>query len=200
MTGTDHHTASSDGQVSPLVYGLLAEFDNVAELLAAARQVRVAGFSRWDVCSPFPIHGLDEAVGARRTRLPWLVLVGGVIGLSLGLFLSWWANATSFNVPFFLRGYPFASSGKPVFSLPANVPVIFELTILFSALTAVVGMLAANRLPRLYHPLLRSQRFARVTRDRFFIVIEAADPLFEASQTAALLRELGAGEVELLRE
>ena len=138
--------------------------------MKAAHGVRNAGFTRWDVHSPFPIHGIDAAMGIKPTVLPWLVLGGGLSGLIGGLLLQWYVNAYD---------YQFMISGKPFWSLPANIPVIFECTVLLSALTAVFGMLALNQLPMHYNPLLKSERFRRVTNDRFFIVIDASDPKFD---------------------
>jgi hypothetical protein len=171
--------------------GLLAEFDSVDDVLAAARAVRRAGFLRWDVHSPFPIHGIDFAMGIKPTILPWLVLGAGLTGLVGGLALQWYANA--FDYSFFI-------SGKPLFSVPAFIPVTFELTILFSALTAVFGMLILNRLPRLYNPLFKHQRFRRVTSDRFFIYIDATDRKFEERETGKLLAVAGATAIERVED
>jgi hypothetical protein len=182
------------------VFAVMGEFSEVDKLLAAARKVRDAGYRRWEVCSPFPVHGLDRAMGTAPTRLPWFVLACGLAGLMAGVFLCWWTNVTSFDLPYALQGYPFIVSGKPVFSLPANIPVIFETTILFSAVGAVVGMIALNRLPRLYHPVFRSERFRRVTADRFFVVIEADDPNYDEQATRRLLDDAGASNVEELME
>lgn len=161
--------------------GLMAEFDNVDAVMSAARVIRDRGFSRWDVHSPFPIHGIDEAMGTRRTMLPWIVLGCGLTGLVAGLGLELFTN--SFD-------YKFLISGKPFLSIPAFVPVVFETTVLFSAFGAVFGMLGLNKLPMLYHPLFRSERFRRVTNDRFFVVIDSSDPKFDEIQTAELLRTL----------
>ena len=181
-------------------YGLLAEFEDVDGVAAAASRVRDAGFKRWEVYTPYPVHGLDEAMGHRPTILPWIVLAGGLTGLLGGLLLMWWTNATSFDVPYGLRGFDFIISGKPFFSLPANIPPIFETTILLSAFAAFFGMLIMNLLPRFHHPVLRSERFARATQDRFFIGIEATDPAFGHEETAGLLRDAGAVHVEELEE
>ena len=178
------------------LYGLMAEFAGVDELLRAAKAVRDAGYTRWDVHSPFPVHGMDAAMGLRATKLPLIVFIMGVSGTLGGLFLVWWTNATDFAVPHALRGYQYIISGKPIFSLPANIPVIFETTVLLAALGAVFGMLLMNGLPRLYHPLLARERFRRVTNDRFFISIEAADPLFDQAATAGMLLGLKAAHVE----
>src|SRR3954470_3989072 len=171
--------------------GLLAEYTNVDDILRAARAVRRAGFTRWDVHSPFPIHGIDHAMGIQPTVLPWLVLGGGLTGLATAIWLQWYCNAFD---------YQFLISGKPVWSFPANVPVMFELTVLFSALTAVFGMLGLNHLPQLYNPLFKSARFRRVTSDRFFVVIDASDKKFSEEETTRLLTEAGAKAVERVED
>jgi hypothetical protein len=171
--------------------GLLAEYPSVDQVLKAARAVRRAGFSRWDVHSPFPIHGIDYAMGIRPTVLPWIVLVGGITGLVSAILLQWYCNAYD---------YKFLISGKPIWSFPANVPIMFELTVLFSAFTAVFGMLGLNGLPRLYNPLFKSERFRRVTTDRFFIVIDSSDPKFNEQETTRLLTDAGALGVERVED
>ena len=171
--------------------GLLAEYESVDEILKAARAVRRAGFTRWDVHSPFPIHGIDYAMGIKPTILPWLVLGGGLTGLGTAIWLQWYCNAYD---------YQFLISGKPLWSFPANVPIMFELTVLFSALTAVFGMLGLNHLPQLYNPLFKSVRFKRVTTDRFFVVIDASDKKFNEEETTRLLTEAGAVSVERVED
>jgi hypothetical protein len=178
------------------LYALLAEFDNVDDLLAAAVGVRNEGYARWDVHTPFPVHGMDDVMRTPRTNLPWIVFAMGVMGTLGGLFLVWWTNATSFPVPHALRGYEYVIAGKPIFSLPANIPVIFETTVMLAALGATFGMFALNHLPRLYNPLFKSERFRRASVDRFFIAIEAADPKFDRARTADLLLELKAKAIE----
>lgn len=173
------------------VYGYLLEFDHPDPLVEACRKVRDAGYEKWDAHTPFPIHGMDSAMGIRGTRLPWLVLGGGLTGLGAALLMQWWMNKVD---------YPFIISGKPLFGLPAAVPVAFELTVLFSALTVFFGMWGLNGMPRLHHPLFRSQRFRRVTNDRFFIVIEAKDPLFRTDETRRFLESLGGLGVEAIEE
>lgn len=173
------------------LWGYLAEFDSPEALLAAAERVRDAGYSRWDAHTPFPVHGLNDAMGLRPTRLPWIVLAAGFAGAATGLVLQWFTNAFD---------YPFLISGKPIFSLPANIPVMFELTILFAAIAAFIGMLALNDLPRPYHALFKSRRFRRATTDGFFISIEASDPHFEAAGTKRFLQALGGAEVETIEE
>lgn len=175
----------------PALAGVIAEFDNVDDVLAAAEKIRDAGYTRWDVHTPFPVHGMDHAMGIRPTILPWLVLFAGLTGMTLGLLLQWYTNAWD---------YPYFISGKPLISLPAWIPVTFELTILFSALTAVFGMLGLNGLPRLYNPLFNSARFRRVTNDRFYVVIDAADPIFDREKTDDFLKAQGALAVEWAQE
>jgi len=180
----------------PPLHGLLAEFTDVDDLLLAARKVRDKGYTRWDVHTPFPVHGMDDAMRLPRTRLPWIVFFMGLTGMFGGLLLVWWTNATSLPVPYALRGYQFVIAGKPIFSLPANIPVIFEMTVLLAAFGAVFGMLGLNRLPMLYNPLFTSERFRRVSTDRFFIAIDAEDPKFERGRTAEFLLSLKAASVE----
>jgi hypothetical protein len=179
----------SDATATP--HAMLAEFEDVDTVLAAARSIRDAGFKHWDVHSPFPIHGIDAAMGIQPTRLPWIVLGGGLTGMVGGLLLAWWTNAVD---------YPFLISGKPIFSLPANIPVIFETTVLLAAFGAVFGMLLLNALPMLYNPLFKSRRFRRVTDDRFVIVIEAGDRRFDPHRTRELFESLGATHVETVEE
>ena len=171
------------------VYGILAEFATVADLYHACERVRDEGFTRWDAHTPFPVHGLDKAMGLRRSPLPWIVLVMGLVGASSGFILQWWVHTSA---------YPLVISGKPYFSWPAFIPITFELGVLFAALGAVFGMLALNRLPMHHHPLFRSKVFEQVTDDRFFISIESWDPRFDASATGTLLESLGARSVELV--
>ena len=159
-------------------YGLLAEFADEERLKEAAARVRDEGFRRWDCFTPYPVHGLDRAMGLRDTRLPWVVLVGGILGAGTAILMQWWMNAID---------YPLIISGKPFNSLPADIPVTFELTVLLASLTAFIGMLIANALPRFHHPLFGSERFRRATTDRFFLAVEAADPRFDLVKTEQLL-------------
>lgn len=169
------------------LWALTVEFDNVAALLEAAEKVRDSGYTKWDCHTPFPVHGLNDAMGIRHTRLPLLVLGGGLTGLSLGLLMQWWMNA---------KDYPLIVGGKPLLGLPANIPVMFELTILLSAVTAFVGMIALNNLPMWHHNIFKSRRYPRVTSDRFLVVIEAGDPKFDERRTAEFMRSLGGSDVE----
>ncbi len=140
-------------------------------------------------------------MGRKRTVLPWLVLGGGLTGLVAGLVLVWWTNALAGPAPLAsLQGYPYLISGKPAFSLPANIPVIFELVILLSAVAAVGWMLLLNMLPQLHHPLFKSERFRRVTDDGFFLAIEATDERYSPAKTADLLLSAGASAIERIEE
>jgi hypothetical protein len=169
------------------IYGLLVEFETAEQLIAAAERVRDAGYRRWDCHSPLPLHGMDDAMGIKGTRLSVLVLGGGLTGLGLALLMQWWMNA---------ENYPIVIAGKPLFSLPANIPIVFELTVLLSAITAVLAMLVLNRLPEWSHPLLRHPRFHRATIDRFYLVIEARDPQFDLADTRSFLDSLDGSPVE----
>lgn len=171
------------------LYGMVAQFSSPGELLAAVRKLHEAGYRRFDTHSPFPIHGMERAMGCGRSRVPWLVLGGGLTGGLGGLLLQWWINVVD---------YPLIISGKPFFSVPAFIPVVFELTILLAAFGAVLGMLALNMLPMLYHPLFRKELFRRVTSDGFCLSVEARDPLFDPDRTRQLLESLGGQHVELV--
>jgi hypothetical protein len=168
------------------IYGLVAEFADPQALAAAATRVREAGYQRIDAFSPFPIEGLAEAIGFRDRTLPMLVLAAGCVGALTGFGLQYWISAYA---------YPLNIGGRPYLSWPSFIPVTFELTILFAALAAVVGMLALNGLPMPYHPVFNAPRFAMASRDRFFLLVEAADPKFDLDQTRTLLTGLHAREV-----
>jgi Ni/Fe-hydrogenase subunit HybB-like protein len=169
--------------------GVLLEFNDPDAMKAAAGKVREAGYEKWDAYSPFPVHGLDKKMGIKRTKLPYAVFAGGVTGALLGTALQYFTNAVD---------YPFISSGKPLSSIPAWIPVSFELTVLLAAFGAFLGMLVMNGLPRFWHPTFTSKRFARVTNDRFFIGIDADDPAFDREKTVEFLRNLGGTHIEFL--
>ncbi|MGB0954029.1 MAG: quinol:electron acceptor oxidoreductase subunit ActD [Planctomycetota bacterium] len=173
------------------LYGVLGQYEDVTTLYRAAEKVRDAGYKDWDCHTPFPVHGLDDAMGIKFTRLPWVVLAMGLTGLFLGGLLQWWTNAVD---------YTYDISGKPVWSLPANIPVIFEVTVLFSAFTTFFTMWIFNGLPRWYHPLLRNERFARATDDKFFIAIHADDKNFDQGRATSLLEGAGATAIEEVHE
>jgi hypothetical protein len=170
-------------------YGFLARFAGPRELYQACERVRDAGYRKWDAHTPFPVHGLERAMGLRASRLPWIVLVGGLSGATGGMLLQWWVS---------VHGYPLVISGKPLFSWPAFVPVTFELGVLCAAIGAVFGMLGLNQLPMLFHPLFHSKQFERVSDDGFFISIEAWDPKFDTKKTGEFLHDIGAEQVELI--
>ncbi len=185
------HAAQTPAPAERKLWGYVVEFDDVDALVAAAEKVRDAGYRRWDCHTPFPVHGLNDAMGLRETRLPVLVFLAGLIGGAGGMSLQYWTNAVD---------YPYIISGKPLFSIPACIPVAFELTILFACLTAFLGMLALNNLPMWYHALFRSRRFARVTADRFVISVEARDRKFDQEGTKAFLESLGGSPVETVED
>ncbi len=182
-------------------YALLAEFETVTQVMQAAEKVRDAGYMVWDVHSPMPIHGINTAMGLRPTILSWITLAHGLAGAAFGLLLTWWMNATTLpGLSPSVQGYQFLISGKPIYSLPANIPIIFETTVLFAAIGTLLGMLGLNKLPMLYNPLAKSRRFLRATADRFFVVIEAEDPLFDSQTTQEFLQSLGPSAIELVVE
>jgi hypothetical protein len=162
------------------LYGLLAEFTTPADIVHAAERVRKGGYRWWDCHVPFPVHGLDRVMGVRPTILPVIVFLCGMTGTLAALTLQIFTNSTDIKAwaLFFVQGYPFVVSGKPLISGPAFIPVTFELTVLLSAIGTVLCVLLLNGLPRLYHPLFKSVRFARATDDRFFLVIEAGYTFF----------------------
>ena len=170
-------------------WGLLAEFDSAYGVYHAAEKVRDAGFQKWDTHTPFCVHGMDDAMGLGPSKLPWVSLVMGLTGLAAAVALQTWVSTTE---------YPMVISGKPLNSLPAFVPLMFEITVLFAAIGTVFGMFFLNGLPMLHHPLFSSERFERVTDDKFFISIESTDSKFDSAKTADFLREIGAKHVEVI--
>lgn len=172
-------------------FGLLAEYGTPADLMHAAEKVRDAGFRRWDVFTPFPVHGMDRAMGLSNSRVGWFSFIGGVTGYTSGMLMIWFLNKID---------YPILIGGKPMFSPFSAFPPSYELTILLGAFGALFGMLFLNRLPRLYNPLFNSERFRLATHDRFFLVIETADPRYTEAGTRALLEASGARNIELVKE
>lgn len=164
------------------LYGLLAEFDSATELVDAAREIRDAGYTKTDAFMPFPLHDIDEALGIRRSILPYLCFAGGLTGMFAGLGLQFFVHVID---------YPIIVGGRPYLSLPSFIPAAYELTILFAAFTAVLGMLFLNGLPRPYHPVFNVPRFALATREKFFLLIEAEDEKFDYDQTRRFMEELG---------
>jgi Protein of unknown function (DUF3341) len=170
---------------------LLAEFDDPNELIHAAEKVRDAGYQKWDVHSPYPLHGMDAAMGLGDSRLGWIVLVMALTGLASAVALIVWTNGID---------YPIIIGGKPPISIPSMIPICFELTILFSALGCFLGMLGLNQLPRHHHPIFESDRFEGFSTDKFFISIEAADTQFDVASTRRFLEGLHPTFVELVEE
>ncbi len=171
------------------VYGLLAEFADPGALLHAASQVREAGYRHFDVHSPFPVHGMDKAMGLGNSLVGFFTLGGGITGFALAYWLQWWTGAVA---------YPLNISGKPFFAIEPSIPIMFELTVLFAAFGAVAGMFALNGLPRPHSPLFYSRNFTRATDDAFFLHIAASDKCFDLEETRQLLTDLGGYHVELL--
>jgi hypothetical protein len=172
-------------------YGLLAEFETAATIKQAAAKVRAAGYQRWDVFTPFPIHGLDAAMGLRSSPVGWFTFIGGVTGFTLGMVMIWFLNGID---------YPLAVGGKPLFSPVAAFPVSYELTILLGAIGSLLGMLVMNRLPRWHNPVFNSARFHRATHDRFFILLECGDPKFNEAAARRLLETAGSQCIEMIEE
>lgn len=170
----------------PPVYGLMAEFENPSDLMNAARKAHEEGYRKMDAYSPFPIEELSEAVGFHHTKLPMIVLIGGIVGCLGGFFLQYWVSVID---------YPVNVGGRPFYSWPSFIPVTFETTVLCAALSAVLGMLGLNGLPQPYHPVFNVKRFALATRDRFFLCIESRDPKFELDGTRRFLETLTPREV-----
>ena len=179
----------SHSESTPALHGLMAEFDNATALVQATEQARLAGYRKMDAYAPIPIEELSEALGLERTRLPKLVLLGGIIGGSSGYALQYWASTMA---------YPLNIGGRPMHSWPQFIPVTFELTVLGAALSCFFGMWALNKLPQPYHPVFNVPAFARASTDRFFLCIEAEDPRFDREATEAFLKglhPLGVSEV-----
>ena len=170
----------------PAVYGLMAEFEDPTSLVNATHKAYHEGYRRMDAYSPYPIEELHEALGSHHTRLPLIVLIGGLAGCIGGYLLQYWVSALA---------YPVNIGGKPLHSWPAFIPVTFECTILVAALSCVLGMLALNGLPQPYHPVFNVPRFALASRNRFFLCIESEDPKFDIEGTRHFLETLNPREV-----
>ncbi|MCP5069314.1 MAG: DUF3341 domain-containing protein [bacterium] len=170
-------------------YGVLAQFATPEKLMHACAKVRDRGFSSWDAHTPFPIHGLDGAMGLKRSWVSAFVLVMGLTGAALGMLMQWWVAS---------KAYPLVISGKPFFSWPAFIPITFECGVLGGAAGAILGLVILGRLPRHHHALFNSERFKRVTDDAFFISIEAQDPRYDSAATPQFLEKIGASHVEAI--
>jgi hypothetical protein len=168
---------------------MLAEFDNPAQLLEAAEKLRAAGYKKFDCHSPFPIHGMDDAMGMRRSPLGWIVGAVAFFALGSGFALEWWTSTID---------YPIVISGKPFFSYQAYGPVAFAIMVLSSAFTALLGMMALNKLPLWYHQLFNSDKTAKISNDGFVVSIEGDDPLFDPGKTKSLLENIGGQNLEVV--
>jgi len=171
------------------IYGVIGEFDDPHDLVHAGRKVREMGYTKLDAMSPFPVHGIDEAIGVPYSKLGWLVIPVSLSGTATAALLIWYVGAIQDKL---------VIGGKPLFDFTFSIPVMFELTILFTAFATFFGMWALNGLPRLYHPTMNYRSAHRVTDDKFLLVIEASDPKFDAQKSAEHLRSVGASEVEVV--
>jgi hypothetical protein len=168
------------------LYALVGEFNTGEELMKAAEAARHAGFTKMDSYSPFPIHGMSEALGFRDTKVPWTVFICGILGTTFGYTLQWYTSVID---------YPMNVGGKPLNSVPAFIPVAYEFTILFAAFSAAIGMFVYNKLPQPYHPIFNTKNFERASQDKFFLAVEATDPNYDPSKIEKVMKEHGAVEV-----
>jgi len=171
----------------PRTWGLMAQYDSAADIYSACEEVRDAGYSKWDACTPFAVHGLDKAMGLKPSKLPWLVFCGGLTGGTFAMSFMIWVSAIA---------YPLNIGGKPLLSIPAFIPVTFELTVLFSVFSTFFGLWFLCGLPQLFHPAFGNKAFEKVTDDKFFILVESEDPKFDLGRTKTLLEQTGASLVE----
>jgi hypothetical protein len=172
-------------------YGIAAEFDSAAAVLRAAEKVRDAGYHRWDVFSPFPVHGLEKVMGLGNSKVGWFSFVFGAGAFIGTMGMIWFMN--DFD-------YPILIGGKPLFSVPMSVVPSYILLVLAAGLGTFIGMVALNQLPRHHHPLFAKKRFELVSRDKFFLVIGSADPKFSETATRKLLEEIGGGHIEIVED
>ena len=161
-------------------YAMVAEFDTPERLMDAAENARLAGYKKMDAYSPFPIHGLSDAIGFKSVAVPYIVFIGGICGTFAGYTLEWYTSVID---------YPLNVGGKPFNSIPAFIPVAYEATILFAAISAVFGMFALNKLPQPYHSIFNTPGFERASQDRFFLAIESVDPRYDAEATRSFLMD-----------
>ena len=182
------------------VYAVMGEFETPEELVEAGRKIREMGYSKLDAMTPFPVHGIDDALGIPRSILGWIVIFLSATGATTALLLQWYTGKINVTplIKWGLSGYPLVIGGKPLFDFSFSIPVTFELTILFTALTTFIGIFAINGLPRLYHPSMNYRNAHRATDDRFLLLIEANDPIFDAQRASAHLKSVGAEEVEVV--
>ena len=182
------------GAAQPILarsHAIIAEFDTPGDAIRAAEQIRDAGYRKWDVHTPFAVHGMDAAMGLKNSKVGWFSFCGGALGLTTGMLMIWFMNGFDYQI---------VVGGKPLFSPLYAFPVSYELTILFASFATLFGMFGLNRLPRLHHPLLRNRRFQRVTHDKFIVVIETADPKYSETETRKLLEKSGSKHIEMVEE
>ena len=168
-------------------FAMCGRFETPAQIFHACEELKAAGYRNFDAHTPFPVHGLEKAMGLKPSRLPFIVLICAAGGFSLALWLQTWTH---------LYFYPQNISGKPLFAFPAMVPILFELTVLFSAFGAFFGMWALNGLPQWFHPVMQYSQFERFSDDAFLVSVEASDPSYDPARTRALLEKLGAKDIE----
>ena len=173
------------------LHGVIAEFDDPAHISIAAEAVRDAGYSKWDVFAPIPIHGIDKAMGLKPSRVSTFCAMGAVSGFIGAIAMQGWMSAIDYKI---------VTAGKPLFAWEQFTPIIFELSVLLASIGCIVGMFVMNGLPRHHHPLLTSERFLRVSDDRFIIAVEAGDPKFDPAETCRLLESLGGKRIEEVAE
>jgi hypothetical protein len=177
--------------MSAKTYGIVAEFDSAAAIYRAAEEVRDAGYRRWDVFSPFPVHGLDKVMGFKNSGVGWFAFLFGAGAFIGTMLLIWYCN--DFD-------YPILIGGKPMFSVPMSLVPAYILLVLASALGAFIGMIALNQLPRHHHPLFGKRRFELVSRDKFFLAIGSTDPKYSEVETRKLLEKIGGAHIELVED
>ena len=172
-------------------YGIMAQYNSPADAMHAAEKVRDAGYSKWDVHTPFAVHGMDKAMGLKNSLVGWFTFLGGLAGYTGGMLMIYYMNSFDYDI---------VVGGKPLFSRFFAFPVSYECTILLGAFGSLFGMLIMNRLPRPHPPLLKNKRFAKVTHDKFFVVIECADPKYNEARTRKLLENTGSSQIEIVKE
>ncbi|HRI42613.1 MAG TPA: DUF3341 domain-containing protein [Fimbriimonadaceae bacterium] len=186
MAAVAHESAHGTGGGKPTLYGIVAEFLSPEEILDAAERAREAGYTRLDAYTPFPVHGLDDAIKFFDPRIKWMIFFAGLFGGAAGLAFIYFTAVID---------YPLNVGGRPLFSWPSFVPVTFECTILFASLTAFFGMLALNGLPKPFHPIFDAERFELASQTSFFLCVESQDPMFDPGKTKDFLQSLGAHNV-----
>ena len=182
------------------VYAAMGAFSEPTELVKAGRKIREMGYTKIDAMTPFPVHGIDDAIGIPRSPIGWIVIFFSMAGTATAIFLQWFTGATPLTslVKYGLSGYPLVIGGKPLFDFSFSIPVAFELTVLFTAFASFWGLWIICGLPRMYHPSMNYRNAHRASDDRFLLVIEADDPKFEPLKTSEHLRSVGAQDVEVV--